>query len=81
MELRKLVRTNRRENRRILLISELGRRQDQLLRARQPDLEALEQLADDYDAAGLYIAGAVGLRCICRSGKTRGVLRSVPPVF
>ena len=35
------------------LISELGRRQDQLLRLRKPDLEALERLADDYDAAGL----------------------------
>ena len=54
MELRELGRTKRRENQRILLIAELGRRQDELLRARKPDLEALERLADEYDAAGLY---------------------------
>ena len=54
MKLRKWEKTNRREERRRLLIAELGRRQDQLLRARKPDLEALERLADDYDAAGLY---------------------------
>jgi hypothetical protein len=54
MELRKLAKTDRRKDRRVHLIAELGRRQDQLLRARKPDLEALERLADDYDAAGLY---------------------------
>jgi hypothetical protein len=54
MELRKLAKTDRRKDRRVHLISELGRRQDQLLRARKPDLEALERLADEYDAAGLY---------------------------
>ena len=58
MELRELGRTKRRENQRILLIAELGRRQDQLLRAKKPDLGALERLADDYDAAGLYNIGA-----------------------
>jgi len=58
MELRELGRTKRRENQRILLIVELGRRQDQLLRAKKPDLDALERLADDYDAAGLYNIGA-----------------------
>jgi hypothetical protein len=58
MELRKLYKTSRRTDRRIYLISELSRRQDQLLRARQPDLDALEQLADDYDAAGLHYVGA-----------------------
>jgi hypothetical protein len=54
MQLRKWEKTNRREERRKLLIAVLGRRQDQLLRARKPDLEALERLADEYDAAGLY---------------------------
>ena len=39
---------------RMLLITELGRRQDQLMRASKPDLDAPERLADDYDAAGLY---------------------------
>ena len=54
MEFRKLAKTDRRKDRRVHLIAELGRRQDQLLRARKPDLEALERLADEYDAAGLY---------------------------
>ena len=58
MKLRELGRTRRRENQRILLIAELSRRQDELLRAKNPDLEALERLADDYDAAGLYNIGA-----------------------
>ena len=58
MRLRKWARTDRRMDRRVFLISELGRRQDRLLRAPKPDLDALERLADDYDAAGLYNIGA-----------------------
>ena len=42
----------------MLLITELGRRQDQLMRASKPDLDALERLADDYEAAGLYRVAA-----------------------
>jgi hypothetical protein len=63
MELRKLYKTKRRTNRRNDLLVELGLRQDQLLRARTPDLEALERLADDYDAAGLpWVAAKLASR-------------------
>ena len=55
MDIKELSKTKRRENQRIRLISELGRRQDQLLHAPNLDLDAIERLADDYDAAGLHI--------------------------
>ena len=53
MKLDKWVKTDPRMDRRVFLISELGRRQDCLLRAPNPDLDALERLADEYDAVGL----------------------------
>ena len=58
MNLRELSITKRREDQRVHLISELLRRQDELLRARKPDLEAIERLADECDAAGLHIVAA-----------------------
>ena len=47
------MRKDRRKEELIIRIAELSRRRDQLMRAPKPDLEALERLADDYEAAGL----------------------------
>ena len=56
MRLRKLTKPDRRMEQRIQEIAELSRRRDCLLETPELDLEALEVLASDYEAAGMVHA-------------------------
>ena len=56
MRLRKLTKPDRRIQQRIQVIVELSRRRDCLLETPELDLDALEVLASDYEAAGLLHA-------------------------
>jgi hypothetical protein len=59
MKLPNWLKTNRRTEARLRLIVELDKRRDQLLKAPVLDLDALAQLASDYESAHLSHAAAV----------------------
>jgi hypothetical protein len=58
MRLPNWLKPNRRTEERLRLIVELDCRRDLLLKSPQPDLQALAQLADDYESAHLNYAAA-----------------------
>jgi hypothetical protein len=58
MRLRKWVKANSRMEERLRLIAELGRRRTHILESPERDLEALETLVHDYEAADLIYAAA-----------------------
>ena len=58
MRLRKWVKESPQEAARLKLIAQLGHRRARILEQPERDLEALEALVADYEAAGLIYAAA-----------------------